>query len=115
MSTALVLPFPDLAPVARQETHADTAAAFLEANPELRRWLIFQALEHDRIGIKVGIKFLVESARVKHHKLQMHRSTQSPWLIDNSWTAYFARILMAEEPRLAGYFTTRQAKHETAA
>lgn len=112
MTDQTPLPFEDLAPVAKQATDADTAAAFLAANPALRRWLIDQAIEHDRIGIRVSIKYLVESARVKHRKAQIRRSADSPWLINNSWVAYFARILMAEEPRLDGYFTIRHAQFD---
>jgi hypothetical protein len=112
MTDQAPLPFEDLAPVAKQATDAETAAAFLAANPALRRWLIDQAIEHDRIGIRVPIKYLVEAARVAQHKAQLVRTAKSPWLINNSWVAYFARILMAEEPRLEGYFTIRHAQFD---
>jgi hypothetical protein len=101
------LPFPDLVipePVPDLQTRAEQFAA---ANPELMRWLTERALHYRRKGVRVGAKFLIELARVEFQTAQVARDEHSEWKLNNSLTSRLARILAANDPRLADYFHTR--------
>ena len=104
--TALTLPFPDLVIPPAALSHREAAAEFAAANPGLMRWLTDEALAHKHDGIDVGIKYLIEKARVGY--LRINRTGE--FRINNSWSAYLGRIVMDDCPELAGYFRCREVR-----
>ena len=98
--------------VPREATLQERAAAFHEANPrvyaELRRLaltLYYRGHKH------FGCKMLIEQMRW----LWMERTTDvTAFKLNNSYAAFYARLLMKQEPELAGVFTLR-AVHDTPA
>jgi hypothetical protein len=42
----------------------------------------------------------------------MVETTDAEWKLNNNWTPYYARKLMANEPELKGFFEIRPLKHE---
>ena len=89
-------------------TPAQRAEAFHRANPsvyrELRRLALYMVAKgHKRFGIAT----LFEQARWEW----MERTTDlEGFKLNNSHRAYYARLLMKNEPELAGVFEIRRAK-----
>lgn len=80
---------------------------FHQANPHIYstlRTLAFQA--RDAGARKLGMKQLLEVCR---WNLRLDTTTSQPKL-NNNFTPYYARLLMANEPSLAGVFETRRTK-----
>jgi hypothetical protein len=80
-------------------------------NPQIYAAFRWYALEARRAGRKrMGMKALVERARwdttVTAH--------DGSFKLDNSMTAFYARILMENNPELRGFFETRQSRAEGA-
>jgi hypothetical protein len=59
-----------------------------------------------RTGHSCGVQLLIESARYDH---AVTSASGDGFKLDNSFAPYFARLLMAREPDLRGFFTLRTA------
>ena len=105
--TATPLPFPNLAPIPVQATHAESAAAFAAANPELMAWWADTARSIHAEGDRVGMKHLVEVARWEHRKI---RRTDETFRLNNNWTSHLVRIITATHPDLADVFELRELR-----
>lgn len=81
--------------------------AFHEANPRVYAVLVRlarEAVEHGRP--RLGMKHLWEVAR-----WQSWTSTEGdPFKLPNDYTSRYSRLIMANEPDLAGYFETRELR-----
>lgn len=89
----------------------DTAQAFEEfheANPRVYETLVRLAREWvARTGQRrVGIKSLYEVAR---WQIQLE-TTDGTFKLDNSFTAYYARLIDEQEPDLSGLFEFRRSQ-----
>lgn len=86
------------------EGYPDDFVAFHHANPHVYTTLRTLALQaRDAGASKLGMKALWEVCR---WQLKLDTSTAQPKL-NNIWTPYYARLLMANEPSLDGVFETR--------
>ena len=82
-----------------QEFHAE--------NPQVYTALRDRALQLKRKGWNhYGIKAIVEVVRF-HRALE---TTDPDFKLNNNYSSRYARILMDEEPELAGFFQTRELK-----
>lgn len=81
-------------------------AEFHEANPHVYDMLKTLALQwHRATGKRIGMKALFERAR-----WEIGITTTDPdFRINNNYTAYYARLLMAQEPDLADMFHLRHS------
>lgn len=80
---------------------------FHAANPhvyqKLREIALFvRARGHRRFGVKA----LFERLRW----ISLFETTGDPYRLNNNYTAYYARLLMAREPALAGLFELRASR-----
>lgn len=82
--------------------------AFHAANPHVYRLLRSLALEMRNIGIhRSGVKFLVE--RLRWDYLVQTRGREK-FKLSNDFTSRYARLLMAQEPALEGFFVTKELR-----
>lgn len=82
---------------------------FHELNPHVFRnlkVLAFQALRAGRR--KIGMKFLFERLRWEYAIKTRHE--EGTYRMNNNFTAYYARMLMEQEPELDGLFEVRELK-----
>jgi hypothetical protein len=77
--------------------------AFHAANPHVYDHLRRLALDARRKGRQMGIKALYEVLRWQYAMA----TTDDDYKLNNSYTSFYARLLMEREPELAGYFETR--------
>lgn len=78
--------------------------AFHRANPQVYVQLRTLALTAKRAGVrKFGIAALFERLRW----LSLVETAGDPYRLNNSYRAPYARLLMAQEPELRAFFTTR--------
>jgi len=85
-------------------TLEDRFRAFHAANPSVyRRLLVLSRGLVDQGRTRIGIGMLFEVMRWE----QMLYTTGEPWKLNNSFRSRYARLLMAQEPELAGVFETR--------
>lgn len=99
-----VRPVPAPVPVdSDAETLAERFEVFHAANPHVFQALRQMALRASRSGQRVGVKTLYEALR--WHWLSS--TAGDAFKLNNSFTAFYARLLMDAEPELAGYFETR--------
>ena len=77
--------------------------AYHKANPSVYDKLLELSLRLKRVGAsKYGMKALFEILRF-NALLQ----SDEKFKLSNNYTAYYARLLMLNEPQLEGFFTTR--------
>ena|ERR1035437_3117545 len=96
--------------VPKSATLEDRAQAFHEANPrvyqELRRLaltLYYRGHQH------FGVKMLLEQMRWNWYE----RTTDvTSFKLNNSYSAFYSRLLMETEPELRGVFSTRTTRGE---
>ena len=86
--------------------------AFHQANPHVYANLRCLALDAKRKGRQVGIKMLYEVLRWQY---AMQTTDDSDFKLNNSYTSFYARLLMEREPELQGYFETRTQTWQTVA
>ena len=79
--------------------------AFHAANPHVYEHLRTLALNARRKDITVGIAMLFEVLRWQY--LMATSDASSEFKLNNNYRAFYARLLMEQEPELAGYFETR--------
>jgi len=85
---------------------------FHHANPQIYAKLLEFALQMKRSGRRehYGVKALFERLRW-HYDFEAQRTPGAgAFKINNDFTAYYARLLMENEPELRGFFQTRKAK-----
>lgn len=99
--------FPIVAPSYRGLTIAEAFAVFHGANPHVFRNLHKLALawHAKHPAEKVGIKHLYEVLRWEYETRTDRPSNEAK--LNNNFTAYYARLLMAKEPNLRGVFEIR--------
>lgn len=84
---------------------ADRFAKYDCENPQVYAVLRRLALQARRAGrARLGMKMLWEVAR---WQLSLSAADDSPFRLNNNYTAFYARKLMREEPELAGMFELR--------
>ncbi|MGC4891064.1 hypothetical protein [Micromonospora sp. DT227] len=88
-------------------TVAEQFERFHDANPAVYKTLRWLARDWDRrtSGRKIGFPALYERAR---WELGL-RTDGDTWVLNNNWRPYYSRLLMAQEPDLAGKFETRRS------
>lgn len=94
------------------ETNRDLQFAFEkfhQANPGVMKLLVRLAYEvkargHERIGIAT----LYERARWE--VLYGPTASTDGYRLNNSWRAFYSRLIMDTEPELAGFFQTRKGR-----
>lgn len=88
----------------KPEPIADRFVAFHRFNPEVYWNLVALALELKESGWqRVGVRMLIERLRWLHAQ----RTRGDRFQVNNSFGPYYARLIMAHEPALAGFFETR--------
>ena len=80
-------------------------AAFHEANPHVYRRLRDLAVAAARRGRRMGIKALFEVLRWQY--AMQTDDPSSEYKLNNSYTSFYARLLMEREAELQNYFETR--------
>jgi hypothetical protein len=107
------LPFPEvehLRPVyyAPELTLAERAARFHAENPHVLRLVVTLARRVvDRGRGHGSINMIFETLR--WHYLETHGDV---YRLNNSYRAWYAREAMRVDPRLAGFFSTREGPHD---
>jgi hypothetical protein len=78
-------------------------------NPHVYRNLraLALAMKTKRGKKRVGIKMLYEVLRYQY---DIHTAGEEEFKLNNNYTAYYARLLMAQEPDLAGLFEVREIR-----
>ena len=92
--------------VSRYGRQQDVFARFHEANPHVYEALKYVALWAVRNGRKLGMKAIYERVRWEYNL----QTADEPYRLNNNYTAHYARLLMEQEPELAGYFEIRKSK-----
>lgn len=103
--------FGEVTPVepVEDETLSERWERFHKLNPHVYDAIVEQARLAKRYGAtRIGIKFIFERLRWLH----MVSTQGDPFLLNNSYTAFYARAVMANEPDLAGIFETRIQTNE---
>ena len=89
----------------RDATIQQRFAAFHAANPHIYELLRRMALDMQRLGVRrYGMKGLFEVLRWRWAV----QTQGEEFKLNNNYTAHYARLLMANEPRLAGFFELRE-------
>jgi hypothetical protein len=91
-----------------EPTIEDAFWRFHRENPHVYRRLVDLARQwkHSTGGRRLGMKMLWERLRWEEHM----RTTDEVVQLNNSYTALYARLLMAREPELRGLFETRRLR-----
>lgn len=80
--------------------------SFFLANPEALQRLVQLALQKKALGYRrYSIKGLWELLR---HDVEVRTGHRQVWKLPNEFTALAARLLMATNPTLQGFFITRR-------
>lgn len=90
--------------------YTEEARAFHALNPQVYEELRALALAAVRRGVKVGIRCCWETARYNRQLQTTPVPGSKPTTdikLNDHYTAFFARELMAREPELAGVFEVR--------
>lgn len=93
--------------VPSQDTIDESFWAFHQANPQVYEALRAIALWCVRNGRRMGIKAIYERVR---WELAIQTDGEEEYRLNNNYTSLYARMLMAREPELAGFFETRRRR-----
>lgn len=97
-------------PMIRGATLADRFDAFHRLNPQVFAAIERQALRLAAQGEKrIGVKAITEDLRRGRIA-----TTGDDWRINNSWPAFYARLLIAKHPQLAGVIEMRRSLADAA-
>lgn len=101
----------DLAPLTEPDyadhlTLADKFAAFHQANPHVADALEALADQWLTSHARVGTKALIERLRWESG-IQTHGSE---WRLNNSWTAFYSRLLLERRPEWVGRIQLREQR-----
>ena len=104
----LALPFDSRPLVAPDKglTREERFRQFHERNPQVYAWLVNAARQVKARGRVVGMRLLIERLRWEI-ALSIDRAGDA-WRINNDYAPRFARLIMAQEGDLAGFFETRE-------
>lgn len=107
----LTLPLLPLTPLRRGAgkplTLGEQFAVFHAANPGVYEALRRLALDMRRRGVpQYGMKGLFEILRWQYAM----QTRGEPYKLNNNYTAYYARLLMKQEPDLKNFFETRHRR-----
>jgi hypothetical protein len=92
----------------RGGTLAERAARFHAQNPAVYRFAVSISRYVKRSGVEhYGIGAIWEVMRFKY--LETHGDL---YKLNNNHRAWYARLIMAQEPDLAGFFSTRETAHD---
>ncbi len=96
-------------------TVEDKFNAFHAANPhvyELFKKFTYQLVKagHRRLSSKLIVERIRWETAVTTTGAGFSPVTRKPFLIDNRYTAWYARKVIADFPKLAGFFETREIK-----
>lgn len=81
--------------------------AFHENNPHVYDQLVRMARQAKAAGVeRWGMKRLFEVLRWE----RAIESRGEPFLLNNNFTAFYARLVMEREPDLVGFFETRRSQ-----
>jgi hypothetical protein len=81
-------------------------------NPQVYAALVRFALEAKRSGRRrLGMKAVFERLRW----WSVIETAGDEFVLNNNYTAWYARLVMAQEPELAGFFETRASRADEAA
>ena len=101
----LVLPRPEpITPTDRRGSIDESFMRFHAANPHVYRALRQVALHAAARGKRVGMKAVYERVRWEYSV----ETAGDPYQLNNNYTSRYARLLMENEPQLAGFFETRR-------
>ncbi len=93
----------------RLATLEDRARAFHAANPQVFTKLLEIARDLRARGVrKAGMKLLFERLRW----ISQVETQGDAYRLNNSFTSWYARQLMATDPSLSGLFETRESAHD---
>lgn len=81
---------------------------FHDENPEVYALFCRFTMEAIRSGQKVGAKAIIE--RIRWESVVVTKGSQ--FKINNSWTAYYARLFIADHPHHARFFEIRSSPRE---
>lgn len=95
-----------MASTAASRDYATEARAWRDHNPEAWEYITRRALALVSRGRHFSMKALIEAAR---WDAPLDLFAQGAYAINNSHTAYLARILVAELPQTEPYITMRRA------
>lgn len=91
-------------------THEARARLFHERNPQVMKMAIDLAVYARRRGAKrYGMKAIWEILRFRALE-----TSGDKYKLNNSYTAWYAREIMATVPSLQGFLTTRESPHDEA-
>ena len=80
---------------------------FHAENPHVYELLCVKAREAKAAGhARYGIKSIFERVRW-HYQIEL-RHLEEPFKLNNNYTSRYARLIMAQEPDLAGFFEIRE-------
>lgn len=86
----------------------DQFQAYRARHPEVYSALVQFTRDAKAAGIRVGIKAVFE--RVRWEMRVDRRTGDGEYLLNNNWTSHYSRLIMAQEPDLAGFFETRRMR-----
>ncbi len=89
--------------VEAQDTVEETFELFHERNPHVYEMLREYALMVKRAGGRIGMRALFERLRWDY----LIYTTSTTYKLNNNYTPLYARMLMEQEPELAGFFEIR--------
>lgn len=91
-------------PISEQEARF---IEFHKANPHIYREIVRRVSALTRAGVsRVGIAMVFEVMRYDH----LISTQGEPWKLNNTYRAYYVRLLMKEHPHLAGLIETRRSR-----
>ena len=91
--------------------HAAAACQWIAIHP--RAMALFESMAMRRVAVKqhFDMKALVETVRC-HHAIDTDQTEE--WKLNNNFTSYLARWLIARHPPIAQFVETRHAGNEAA-
>lgn len=102
---------PTVQPAGRFESLDDRFWAFHQANPHVYRALVALARQLKQAGRRrFGIKALFERLRFE----AALQTWGDEFRLNNNYHSRYARLIMRQEPDLAGFFETRELQTESA-
>ena len=85
----------------------DQFQAYRARHPEVYSALVYFARQAQAHGAKVGIKALFERVR---WEMRIGKKSEDDYLLNNNYSSHYARLIMQQEPDLAGIFETRRMR-----
>lgn len=91
-----------------KQTIAERFAVYHEANPHVYKMLVALARRDLNGGMRHGgMQMYIEQVRFK---MRRRTETTEPFKISNDFAAHYARLIMAQESDLVGFFEVRDLK-----